>query len=342
MKLYNYLYDKIYIVLLNVICMVALSFYIGEIGNNYSEIILPLIVWTGILYFTMLVGYFKRKKYLQNLLDIAENLEEKYLIASVMEEPMKVDDVVYQKIIRLSNKSMLEKIAKVKHERKEYKDYIEQWIHEVKTPIAAMKLICENNRSDITRKLLEEVEKSEHFVEQALFYARSENVEKDYIINEIFLSDVVRRAVMDNRQLIINNNVEIKIENCQYTVFTDSKWIQFILNQLISNSIKYKNEDNSILKFYANEISSGIELVIEDNGIGIDECDIPRVFYKGFTGKNGRNREKTTGIGLYLCKRLCDKLGLQINVTSQADLYTRIIISFPKGEFIKVARSRDS
>ena len=227
---------------------------------------------------------------------------------------------------------MIEKIGEIQRERKEYKEYIEQWIHEVKTPITAMKLLCENNRSSFTRELLAELENVQQFTEQALYYARSEHTEKDYSIREIQLSDVVHNAIADNKYLLRQSNMRITADNLEHCVYTDDKWIRFILNQLISNAVKYGTEQPA-LHFFTVRKQEHILLCIEDNGIGIPPGDLPRIFEKGFTGQNGRTGRNSTGIGLYLCKRLCDKLGIGLTAYSK-EKGTTLTLSFPVNDFV--------
>lgn len=336
MSFTSYLKDKIYTMILHIVCIILLSAFLESMGNSVSEILLIIIAWILIVSVYFFADFYGRKKYLKKLLDTAEKLEQKYLISVVMDKPHRLDDLIYYRILKLANKSMLEKITSIKNERKEYKEYIEQWVHEIKTPIAAMKLICENNKNEKTRKLLSQLEKTDRFVEQALFYARSENIEKDYLIKEVLVTDIVHQAVLRNKLLLIQNNVSIKIENCDYTVFTDSKWVEFILNQIIINAVKYKKVENEEIKINSRIIKNGVAVYIEDNGIGIVGSDLSRIFDKGFTGKNGRTYGQSTGIGLYLCKKLCDKLGLEISAESKENKFTRLTIFFPKGTFVKM------
>ena len=312
MKFRNYLKDKALIIIVNIMLMVLLALYMFAIGNGISDIFLIILVWNVVLVFSLVIQYYRRKRFLEGLLHTCENLEERYLILELMDKPQTAEDAIYQRVLRLSNKSMIEKINKVQGEGKEYKEFIEKWVHEIKTPLAAMKLICDNNKTNTSRRLLEELERTEGYVDQVLFYARSEIAEKDYLVGEVRLEEVVGDALRDNKQLILNNQVSIDI-NCPHMVFTDPKWILFILNQLIINSVKYKAKK---IKFYTTKIGNGISLSVKDDGIGIGEEDIPRIFDKGFTGENGRKFSKSTGIGLYLCKQLCEQLGAQTDSTA--------------------------
>lgn len=263
---------------------------------------------------------------------MTEQLEERYLIPEIMTIPEKADEQVFYQIMKMAEKSMLEKIGAIQNERKEYKEYIEQWIHEVKTPITAMKLLCENNRSSFAREILAELENINQYTEQALYYARSEHTEKDYSVRETDLCDVVHSAIADNKYLLRQNNMTITIDDIETKVYTDDKWVRFILNQIIGNAIKYRTEQ-PVLHFSAIKTNDGIVLSVSDNGIGIPQSDLPRIFEKGFTGRNGRIGKNSTGIGLYLCKRLCDKLGIGLTVHSE-NKGTAIMLSFQLNDFV--------
>ena len=236
--------------------------------------------------------------------------------------------------MKMAEKSMLEEIEAVQRERKEYREYIEQWIHEVKTPITAIRLLCENHRSDTSRELLAELEHINRYTEQALYYARSEETQRDYLIRETPLGDVIHGAVADNKYLLRRHQVKVEVEDAGICACTDDKWLRFLLDQLISNAIKYRGSDPK-LRFVAGERQGRVFLAVEDNGIGIQESDLPRIFDKGFTGTNGRLQKSSTGIGLYLCRKLCDKLGIGLTAESGGrGKGTRMELTFPVDDFI--------
>ena len=269
---------------------------------------------------------------MRQLLDMAGQLSERYLISEVMELPEQAEDQVYYRLLKMAEKSMLEQIGEIRRERQEYKEYIEQWIHEIKTPITAMKLLCENHRTDWTKELLLELEKTNRFTEQALYYARSEHTEKDYSVREMALAEVVHQAIADNKYLLLQSGVHLEVEDIQDTVYSDEKWVRFILNQLIANAVKYRGKQ-PLLRFSARRQQDQVVLVVKDNGIGISPADLPRIFEKGFTGQNGRIVQQSTGIGLFLCKRLCDKLGIGISASSVGK-GTTISLSFHINDFV--------
>lgn len=311
----QYWKNRIPFLLTNLVCMAALAVFLLVCGNSISAVLLILMVWAAILLAGLFLTYWKRKRQMQKLLDMAGQLSERYLISELMELPEQAEDQVYYQLLKMAGKSMLEQIGEVRRERLEYKEYIEQWIHEIKTPITAMKLLCENHRTDWTKELLLELEKTNRFTEQALYYARSEHTEKDYSVREMSLSQVVHQAIADNKYLLLQSGVRLEVEEMADTVYSDEKWVRFILNQLIANVVKYRS-GQPVLRFSTRRQQDQVILVVEDNGIGISPADLPRVFEKGFTGQNGRMVQQSTGIGLYLCKRLCDKLGIGIAAES--------------------------
>lgn len=230
---------------------------------------------------------------------------------------------------------MIENVSYANKQNEEYKEYIEAWVHEIKLPITAIQLMAENNKNDGNRKILSQLEQIDNNVERALYYARSGVVENDYAIKEIELQEVLTTVIGKNKQLFMQNKVQIQVENIEDVVYTDDKWLLFILNQILLNSVKYRSE-SPIINIYTSSNKDGVSLHIKDNGIGISEVDITKVFEKGFTGINGRIHSKATGIGLYLCKKLSQRLGIVLSITSVVNEYTEMMITFPKGSFVKV------
>lgn len=334
MTLKAFLKQYIYLFCLHLICIVSLSLFLLANKLSIDSILFIIFIWVSILILYLIKTYISRKKYFNELLDLLDSLDESYLISEIMKKPENIYDQIYYKILKTTSKSMLEKIDSINRERVSYKEYIEQWIHEIKNPITAIRLICENNRSNITKSILLELEKTNLYTEQALYYARSEYPEKDYSIHEIRIFDVVHEAISQNKYMLIENRICIDLEETEDIIYSDEKWLCFIINQLISNAIKYRS-DNPNLKFYIKKHLSDTILLIEDNGIGISDSDLPRIFEKGFTGKNGRNNsQNSTGMGLYICKSLCNKLGIKINAYSE-NRKTIFQLIFHTNDFIK-------
>ncbi len=309
--------------------IILLAYQIQLIVRVYvvASIILSLLI-------SMLIEYYSKKSYYNNLLEKLDELDQKYLLTEVISKANFQDGNLFKEILEETGKSMLENVNKYKYAQEDYKEYIELWIHEIKTPISASKLIIENNKNEITKNIEEELDKIENYTEQALYYARSNTVEKDYIITKTNLKDIVNMSIIKNKTTILNNKFELNIHDLEKQVYTDSKWAVFILNQVIQNSIKYSQNENQSIEIYAEEQKEKVTLYIKDNGLGIKKSELSRVFEKGFTGENGRIiGKKSTGIGLYLCKKLCDKLQLAININAEQNVGTEVTIVFPKGSF---------
>lgn len=199
-------------------------------------------------------------------------------------------------------------------------------------------MVIENNKNEVTKSIDEELNKIEDYIEQALFYARSNTVEKDYYIKRVKLKDIVNESIKKNKSIFIQEKIAVNIHDVDFEVNTDNKWIVFILNQIIQNSRKYrKKNENLEIEMYAKQGIENVALYIKDNGIGIKKGEITRVFEKGFTGTNGRlSNKKSTGIGLYLCKKLCDKLGIAIELSSVQGEGTETRLIFPISSYINM------
>lgn len=329
MSLSDFIKERIIFIIINflILLFTAALLYALNVGG-FAIIFIVIINALGILSFHI-YDYLRKKQYYDEIKENMESLDKKYLISEVIEEGNFTESKLIYDVINKSNKSMNDEIGEFKRNINEYREYIELWVHEIKTPIATCRLLIENNESPLTKSIGEEVDKLDNYIDQALFYTRSNTLEKDYIIKEMNLRKCINRALNNNADSLIKKRVKINIGDVDKTVYSDSKWIQFILGQLISNSIKYMNKKNSELKIYCIESSKYVILNIEDNGVGISEKDVPRVFDKGFTGENGRKFGKSTGIGLYLCRKLCKKLGLDISLTSGEEEYTKVSIVFP-------------
>lgn len=329
MQLKDFIKERIVFILINIgiLAFTAALLSILKV-DGYAIIFILVLNFIGILIFHI-NEYLKKRKYYNEFLCNIEKLDKKYLISEVMEEGDFLEGKILYDIIRQTDKSMNDEVASLKINNNEYREYIELWVHEVKTPIATCKLLIENNPSEITKSINEEVEKVENYIEQALFYTRSNTLEKDYIIKEINIKNCINSVIRKNANILIEKGIKIKIEDIDRIVYTDIKWIEFILHQIISNSIKYMDKEISILNISCEEYKESIILHISDNGIGMNEKDVIKAFEKGYTGENGRKFGKATGIGLYLCRKLSLKLGLSIKLKSEINKGTRVSILFP-------------
>lgn len=329
MSVKEYLRDKMVVLIINLVLFITIAYamYLLEIGSGI--IFLIFIIWFGPLGSYIILELVSKKKYYDEIVDVIEGLDKKYLLAEIIKEPNFIEGKIVQGILKETNKDMHENVKKYKDMQKEYKEYIETWVHEIKTPIASTRLIIENNESETTDKINLEIKKVEGFIEQVLYYSRSNDVSKDYIIKEFELKTTVMVAIKRNSRNFINKKIALNIEDVTGNIFSDVKWVEFIINQIIGNAIKYSKSQGGTINIYSIENKNNIILNIEDNGVGIIDRDINRVFEKGFTGENGRSFGKSTGIGLYLCKELCTKLGLGLKIESKQHIGTSVKIIFP-------------
>lgn len=332
MTLSGYIKDKIFLIVLHVFCMFALFAFLHATGysDDYSVLIFVCLTLAAIVVF--LSGYYRRKKYFSSISKLLREMEQRYLLGELMPDSSRLEDNLYREMIRISNKSVIERIRMVEQEEKEYREFIESWVHEIKAPLTGVSLICENNKNKLTRRIWLENKKTENYVDMALYYARSGEVYKDYMIRKTELSETVSAVLSGNKYEMIQNNVQVKTD-CGHAVYTDEKWIAFMLNQIVLNSVKYKKGGKESLHIYTEERERSIWLTVEDDGIGIKKEELSRIFEKGFTGSNGRKIRRSTGMGLYLCKNLCNKLGIEITAVSEEGVGTKVILKFPIGNY---------
>ena len=335
MSFIEYFKDKVIFIIINIIVLVITSYLL--FGLNVSSYAIFIIC---ILNFLASISFFiydclRKSKYYSSLLKRLDELDKKYFIGDVATEEDFLEGKILFEIISQATKSMKDDISESIRNSNDYKEYIELWVHEIKTPIATCKLLIENNDNEVTESIGEEVTKVEDYIEQVLFYARSNAVEKDYLIKEINLKKSINAVIRKNANTLIEKRVKVDIRNVDKIVSCDSKWIEFILGQIVSNSIKYMDKKERVLKIYSENIGNDVILKICDNGIGMDEKSVIKAFEKGYTGENGRRFGKSTGMGLYLCKKLCEKLGLGINIKSKENEGTEVTILLPINDMMK-------
>lgn len=333
MKLVSYIKDKVIsiVIYLLMVVLISLILKVFNLDKSVLIVIFLILIINGIM--IILINYFRKRSYYNNILGMLDKLDKKYLVLETVLEPTTYEEEIVNNILYDINKSMIENINIQKRSINEFKDYIEMWIHEVKLPIASMVLKCHNHKEVNSNELLSIIRRLDNDIDQILYYMRSEITEKDFIISEVSLKDIVRSVSLKNKDDLLENKIELEVNVDNECVYTDKKWMEFILNQIISNSIKYKKEKDSFIKITSNVSEDKVNLIVYDNGIGISKGDIKRVFDKSFTGKNGRDKIKSTGMGLYIVKSLCSKLGHNIYIESALDEYTKVIIEFGKNNY---------
>lgn len=329
MTLKEYLKDRTLFLLLNFILFIIICgiMILTDMGGNIISLIFCTWFFPVLIY--IIIEFIKQKMFYNELTSIMDSLDQKYLLSEIMKEPENIEGKLLFDIFRQTNKDMHEHVKSYRDRENEYREYIETWVHEIKTPIASTRLIIENNQNAITRNIQDEIKKVEEYIEQVLYYSRSNHVGKDYLIKEVSLADLVRRVIKRNSRDFISKGITVDMEAVEGTAYSDAKWLEFIMNQLIGNAIKYTRERDGKVTIHTIKNENNIVLTIADNGIGISDKDINRVFEKGFTGENGRKFGGSTGIGLYLCKKLAEQLGLGLTLTSKVGEGTKLSITFP-------------
>ncbi|BDF04323.1 sensor histidine kinase [[Clostridium] hylemonae] len=245
----------------------------------------------------------------------------------------------YQSMIKELFDSKVEMESEEEIARQEMIDYYSLWAHQIKTPIAAMRVLLQSWEEEQTpgdqthlKELKLELFKIEQYVEMVLSYLRLGDMASDMVLQWYSLDDIVRQAVRKYSQMFILQKMKLDFTPSEDMVLTDEKWLVFVVEQLLSNALKYTRAGS--ISVYADKSRGAEVLVIEDTGIGIQEEDLPRVFEKGFTGYNGRKDKKSTGIGLYLCKTVMDRLGHGLWIESEVGAGTRVFLSLERDEIV--------
>lgn len=332
MSFITFLEEKISLILYQIsfLIITTMIFLMADIQKFYIAITVGVLSVFMLGY--LLSEYVRQKKKTKKIISLVDNVSEKYLISEIIKEPLEMENKAYYYALKQACKAMNDRISELEKENAEYQEYVESFVHEIKTPISALSLALENNNDF---RLKQEVDKINQLVEQMLYYARSENTEKDYFVKEIQLTEIIHSVILKYRHYMLNKKISLNIHDLDYIVITDEKWLLFIISQIIQNSIKYLDKDKKEIEVWGENNNNYINLIIKDNGCGIKESDLVRIFEKGFTGTN-RKKGYSTGMGLYLTKKLCDKLGLQLQIQSKEKEFTKLTITFPKSGLHKI------
>lgn len=314
---------------------------------QYRTIIEPVLYSLGICIFLgcccLIYSFFKYKHKYKALYETYMNMET---TLSILPAPNTYMEKLYGGLLQKLFDSRSELYSKMKKQESESTDYYTLWVHQIKTPIAALQLLfqteeCKQNTMIMKQELI----KIDQYSEMALHYLRLQYMSSDILLKECNLYEIVKQAVKKYSLSFIGKKLFLNLEEFEGTVISDKKWLGFVIEQILSNCIKYTQEGgisieyivlnhnshiNDKLKHSYEDTSFDAVLCISDTGIGIKEEDLPRIFEKGFTGYNGRMDKKSTGIGLYLCKQVVNKLGFEIKVTSEVGKGTMFRILFGK------------
>ena len=235
---------------------------------------------------------------------LLEGLDQKYLFPECAPKPQRLYERKLLDITRRSGQAMIGAVSEAQAAQRDYREYVERWVHEIKTPITAARLMARRSGADTRRKLEAELDQIGAHVERALFYARA---------------------------LLLQNGVSVELCDLDFVVYTDRKWVCFLLGQLLQNAARYRRA-RPVIILSARRQEKRVELTVSDNGMGIPAHELPRVFDRGFTGSNGRLRGGSTGMGLYLAKKLADALEISLAIRSEEGVGTQVLLTFPAQE----------
>lgn len=329
MKLRDYMKDHMFMIWMFVLMMCLIALIMISFRLNQALIISVCMICFLFIHFILIYDFYRKRLFYQQYCTMLKELDQKYLICEMVKEPSFLDgQILYHSLYEI-NKSMIEKMNELQFSIDQFKDYVEMWIHEVKIPLSHLTLTIHNHPTQSTPLIHEQIHKLENQVDLILYYVRSQTAQKDYLIKSSLLSDIVKNVVKKNKDYFIYQKVKIVLKNLDYIVYTDSKWLEFMLNQILNNSFQYtQDQKEAMIEVSAIKQENKIILSILDNGMGIKKSDLPKVFEKSFTGDNGRVQKKSTGMGLYICQKLCQQLGHDICIESIFHEYTKVQIIF--------------
>ena len=246
------------------------------------------------------------------------------LLLSLLPEPRNPEEAAYREIIMELDEDRRTAVSALDAKVRETVDYYTMWVHQIKTPIAAMRLILQEDDTEQGRALSAELFRIERYVELVLSYLRLGGSSSDYMIRQVDVDGILRQAARKYAPLFIRGKVSLELNETGLKVLSDEKWLQLVIEQVLSNAVKYAPGGHVTVW------SEGENLLIQDDGVGIAPEDLPRIFERGYTGCNGRMDKRATGIGLYLCREICGKLGHTINVASELGKGTKVTIGLAR------------
>lgn len=330
-----------YIWILMIVTMSCIHLlYMYLIGARKQDVVYAAVLDAMIIIITVLagfLGYSSKVKALSNALE--RPVEEQAQL------PEAADDVemLYHRLLENQSIARCESESSAAIRQSQMRDYYSMWVHQIKTPISAMKLLLEAEReelgqlmcddeqsqcllSDNMNSFEDELFRIEEYVSMALQYQRVSSTENDFVLEKVSVDGVIRDTIKKYAKIMIRRHMGMNYSGTVQEVYTDGKWLAFILEQLLSNAIKYTPQ--GFVKIETDKKANRFFITIKDTGIGIKAEDLPRVFEKGYTGYNGHADKKATGIGLYLCRQMADKLGHTIRIESEIGKGTKVWIGF--------------
>lgn len=309
------------------IVRIVVSIFLLLAGTKLVAVFLMTILYLlcDFLYFIVKYkNYVAEKKKADKII---ENLDRHYYIHELIKRPKNGENAIYYDLMKLSNQDMVREIREKSNKLQEFRELIEEYIHEMKTPLTSIELISESFQNKTDLKI--EVSRLEDILALCLTVIRMESLEKDYHLDNINISNLIHEIILEEKQQVRQKNIVLNISISPNSIVkSDEKWVAFILKQIIVNAIKYVEIDGKI-EIFEEVKNFNYLLHIRDNGIGIPESDLPRVFERGFTGSKVQ-RQSASGLGLYLSKTCADKMNIKIDIESEYKKYTQVTLAFPQ------------
>lgn len=331
MNIYKYLKENKYFIYCQIVILIILNLFIYS-NTNINKVLIDILYINFLVISIFLIYIFiSYKKWNTRYEEFKKLIMEYSDIGSLDIKGELVQDEIIRDILILKDRIKYYEIKSLKENIDEINEYISKWIHEIKIPISICDLITDRLEDiEASKDIRNQMDRINFLVNQVLYSTRANSYSEDLLIQELSLEKLVREGIKKNSYSFIANKIDLELGNLDYNVLTDKKWILYILDQIINNAIKYSRENGKV-EIYSNEDEKIINLHIRDNGIGILQEDIERVFNKGYTGTNGRAKTyKSTGMGLYFSKKMAGKLGHKMKVISKENEFTEFIISFYK------------
>ena len=317
-----------------------------------EAVIYMAVLWLGAGAAAFLYGYVRYRQKAQTLC-LVEKAPEINL--DRLDETTDEVELLYREIIRKLDGMRMEVETDRHRSLEEMTDYYTMWAHQIKTPIFALRLLLQENPSE-NKDALAELFKIEQYVEMVLGYLRTEDMSSDLKLSRCNLDTIIRRQIHKYAGIFVSKKLSLTYKGISESVLTDEKWLGFVIGQILSNALKYtradgihiylkdvndshQNSDNlsdTVISSTstATDTATSITLIIEDTGIGIREEDLPRIFEKGYTGVNGRENNRATGIGLYLSQKIMNRLGHHIYITSEEGTGTKVFLEFSRKDLM--------
>ena len=327
MRVFRYLKENLLLITFFLILMVFTSimeYYNALSSGNVDNLPYIVIVLFFILLIYLIIDFTMKNHHMKKLIEYRKEKD----VSPTLPKAIDYKEELYVEIIEDMYKAFMEEANDKEKDYKENIEFITAWVHEIKTPITCSLLLLDA-KEDYKETLKEQIDAIEDYVEKILFHTRCNEFSSDYIISDVCLNRIVKDSVKKHSIIFIKKKIRLSVNiSEELIVATDKKWLSFILDQLISNALKYTAVGNSI-SIYAEKCHQGLNLTVEDTGIGISQKDINKVFEFSYTGENGREENsKATGLGLYLCRKLCRKLGHKISITSELGKGTAVTLQF--------------